>query len=81
MNKNETTLRARTVLARVLKVDLESIGDNASQVDFANWDSVQHMNVVLALENEFDIEFSDAELPGLTTLPLMVASIESHSMA
>lgn len=79
MNQTEIILRTRTLLARVLKVDLNAINDNASQIEFAAWDSVQHMNVVLALENEFNIEFCDAELPNLISLPLMVASIERHS--
>src|SRR5206468_3170990 len=52
--------------------------DHASQTDFLNWDSVHHMNVVLALENDFEIEFDDAELPTLTSVPRMVAAIEKH---
>ena len=42
---------------------------------------VHHMNVVLALENDFGIEFTDAELPTLTSLPLLVAAIEKHTAA
>ena len=36
------------------------------------------MNVVLALENDFNIEFTDAELPTLTSLPMLVGAIEKH---
>jgi acyl carrier protein len=78
MTQDEIKNRARTALARTLKVAPESISDTASQMDLSQWDSVRHMNVVLALENDFDIEFDDAELPKLTSLPLMVAAIEKH---
>jgi acyl carrier protein len=78
MTQDEIRQRARASLARVLKVAPESIGDNASQTELSDWDSVRHMNVVLALENDFDIEFDDAELPKLTSLPMLVAAVERH---
>jgi acyl carrier protein len=79
MSKDEIKDRARAVLARVLKVDPRSIADNTSQMDLSDWDSVHHMNVVLGLENEFGIEFEDAELQTMTSLPLLVAAIERHA--
>lgn len=79
MTKEEITGRARLVLARALKVDPATIADDASQSDLSEWDSVRHMNVVLALENDFGIEFADAELPTLTCLPLLVAAISKHT--
>ncbi len=78
MTTNEIKTRARAALARALKVDPATITDHASQMDLSDWDSVRHMNVVLALENDFDIEFDDAELPKLTSLPMLVAAIEKH---
>ena len=79
MTKEEITIRARAALAKALKVAPETISENASQLDLSAWDSVHHMNVVLALENDFDIEFTDAELPTLTSLPQLVAAIEKHT--
>jgi len=79
MTNDEIRNRARAVLARVLKVDPSAITDNASQMDLADWDSVHHMNVVLALENDFGIEFDDTELPELTSLPVIVAAVERHT--
>ncbi len=32
------------------------------------WDSVAHLNLVLALEAEFDVAFSTAEIPQLTSV-------------
>jgi acyl carrier protein len=81
MTKDQIKERARAALAKALKAQPQTIGDNASQAELSDWDSVRHMNVVLALENEFDIEFEDAELPQLTSLPLLVAAIERHTKA
>ena len=79
MNKDEIKDRVRAALARALKTNPDAIVDNASQMELSEWDSVRHMNVVLALENDFGIEFEDAELPTLTSLPLLVAAIEKHT--
>ena len=79
MTKDEIKTRARAVLAKTLKADPAAITDHASQTELSDWDSVRHMNVVLALENDFGIEFEDAELPTLTSLPLLVAAIEKHA--
>ncbi len=79
MTNDEIRARARAVLVKALKADPETITDHASQTELSDWDSVRHMNVVLALENDFGIEFEDAELPTLTSLPLLVAAIEKHT--
>lgn len=81
MTQDEIRNRALAVLVKVLKTDLETIGDEISQIELSSWDSVCHMNVVLGLENEFDIEFSDSELPLLTSLPLIVAAVKKHTSA
>ena len=81
MTKDEIKSRARAALARVLKTNPEKISDNVSQAELADWDSVKHMNVVLAFENEFGIQFEDAELPDLTSLPLLVAAVERQVAA
>ena len=78
MTKDDIKTRVRVVLAKALKTDPATISDNATQMDLSEWDSVRHMNVILALENDFGIEFADAELPTLTSVPLMVATIEKH---
>lgn len=81
MTTDEIRTRARAALARALKTTPEKISDNASQMDLSGWDSVHHMNVVIALENDFDIEFDDAELATMTSLPALVAAIEKHTGA
>jgi acyl carrier protein len=79
MTNEEIRDRARMILAKALKTDPSRIDDNASQMDLTDWDSVRHMNVVIGLENEFEIEFEDSELANLTSLPLLVEAIKRHT--
>jgi acyl carrier protein len=77
-NDKEIKDRAKLVLAKTMKLNPEELGDQVGQEDLSNWDSVHHMNVVLGLENEFDIEFLDSELSTLTSLPAIVSVVKSH---
>jgi len=54
--------RIKNVLADVLMVDVVLITDDASPETIEEWDSLKQMNIVIALEEEFDIELSDDEV-------------------
>jgi acyl carrier protein len=70
--------RAKAVLAKTMKVNPNDLKDDIAQQDISEWDSVHHMNVVVGLENEFDIEFLDSDLPTLTSIPAIVAAIQRY---
>jgi acyl carrier protein len=53
MSENE--LRLRTILSSVLQVSLDSVTDDTSMASVDAWDSLRHMSLVLALEEEFDV--------------------------
>ena len=48
---NEDVLKQ--VMATILKVDVSKIGNDSSMDNVPNWDSLHHINLVLALEEEF----------------------------
>jgi acyl carrier protein len=60
--------RIIAVLAAVLNVPAEQLGPDASPRTVSQWDSLKHMNLVLALEDEFGVQFSDQEIGELTSV-------------
>lgn len=66
---NETALKA--VMAAMLGVDAASIDDDASMDTIANWDSLRHMNLVLALEDEFKVTIPDEDAGNITSYKLI----------
>ena len=68
--------RVRTVMGKIFGIEDVTIPTNASQESFIQWDSLMHMSFLLALEDEFGIEFSDEEIAGLTSLVKLIESIE-----
>lgn len=45
-------------MAAVLGVPAEALGDDASPDTIADWDSMSHLNLVMALESEFGVSLS-----------------------
>lgn len=53
--------RLRQPIAAVLKVDPESLGPESSMDTIESWDSLQHMILMVALEEEFGVTIPSEE--------------------
>ncbi|ABB73591.1 acyl carrier protein [Nitrosospira multiformis ATCC 25196] len=72
--------RTRDVMAKVLQIAPQDISPDISRKNLPAWDSLKHMNLILALEEEFGIEFSDKEIADLNSLHLLVDALRTkHS--
>ncbi len=54
--------RVKKVIAEILDIEISSINDNTSPETIESWDSLKQMNIIVELEEEFDIEFSDEDI-------------------
>lgn len=60
MSKNvEQTIK--DLMAMVLNIDAAKIDDDTSMDNTPGWDSVNHINLIVALEEEFSISFEVSE--------------------
>jgi acyl carrier protein len=66
---NENLLKK--VMASVLKVDVSVIDENSSMDNIKSWDSLGHMNLVLALEDEFKVVIPDEDAGNITSYKLI----------
>jgi acyl carrier protein len=67
--------RIREILANVLKIDAKIISASFSQESFAAWDSLAQLNLVVALEREFAIEFEPDEIGAMIDFTAVVAKV------
>lgn len=65
---SDTAERLARVLQAVLGEDARDLGDDDGPGTIAAWDSVNHLNVVLAVEAEFGVQFGTAEIPELLSV-------------
>jgi acyl carrier protein len=68
----------KSILASVLNIDPSSINENSSSKTLEKWDSLYHMNIIIAVEEAFGITFEDEEIPGLTSFKGLATAIEKH---
>lgn len=74
-------LRVKSVLATVFNIAASSIDSATSMDTVENWDSLQQLSVILALEEEFQIFFDDEETVSLVSFPLIVAIVAERLSA
>ena len=68
--------KALAVMGKVLGMGVANIPSNVSRENFLQWDSLAHMNLILALEDEFGVEFSDEEISSVASLETIIGLIK-----
>ena len=59
---NKIQDRVRNVLSAVFEVPIDKIDEDFSPEIIDSWDSLKHMNVVVALSEEFNVQFTDDDI-------------------
>lgn len=67
----------KKVMGTILGKNIEEIGNDASPDTIQEWDSLKHMNLIIALEEEFNVEFSDEEIGEITSFQKIFEVISS----
>ena len=64
--------QVKNIMSVVFTIPVDEIDENSSSDSIHSWDSINHMKLVVALEEEFNIEFKDAEIIELINTKLIV---------
>jgi acyl carrier protein len=62
-------------------MSLEQVKPESSPDNISTWDSLQHLNLVLALEQEFRVEFSPEEIEQILSVELAAALLDEKRVA
>ncbi len=66
----------KQTIGTILKVESGSLGPDSSNDTIPSWDSLRHMNLILALEEEFGVSIPDEEAANITSYPLIKLTLE-----
>ena len=75
---NKIENRIKDVMSAVFEIPADEINDESSIDSVESWDSLKHLNLVLAFEEEFEIEFNNNEILEMKNFMLIKEIIESH---
>jgi acyl carrier protein len=68
--------QVREVAADIFGVAVETVTQESSPSTIENWDSLQHLNLVLALEDRFGVGFVPEEIEAMRDIAAIVHVVE-----
>ena len=71
--------KIRDLLAEQLDIPADSITPESDIIDDLEADSLTVLDMVMTLEDEFDIEFPDEDVEKLRTVGSVVSYVEDHT--
>lgn len=75
VNREEIFEQLTTVFQDIFDDDTISLEDSTSAKDISEWDSMNHINLVLGAEQEFGVKFKTAEVAQLANVGEFVTLI------
>jgi len=66
------------ILAEILGIDIDSIKDNMKFIEDLGGDSIHIVEIVIAIEEEYDIQILDEEAETLHTVGELKAYVENN---
>ena len=70
--------KVNKILATTLKVSVEDATKNLTMDDVSNWDSLTHMNLIVAIEGELGIELSGDDIAEMTTFDAIRKTVAKY---
>ena len=70
--------RVRSIAADILQVDDARLSAEASPESVESWDSVQNLNLMLALEQEFGLQFEPEEMDRMKNIGQIAAVVSAR---
>jgi acyl carrier protein len=74
--KNREQIKAvvLSILSAVLKCEVD---DTGSRLNLVQWDSLKHIEVIFAIEDELNLQFPEETLPDLISVEHIVDAAEA----
>ncbi len=77
MEKNEIYKKLNEIFTDVLDLDKCNLSEDTTADDIEEWDSLSHIQLVVAVEKAFNLKFTSKEIMGWNNVGEMVNSIYS----
>lgn len=71
--------KVKNIISEQLGIDVEEVTMESSFVDDLGADSLDIVELIMALETEFDLEIPDEEAESITTVGNIVEYIKAHT--
>jgi acyl carrier protein len=66
----------RELLADIFEITPEQITPELNMTAVENWDSFRHLQVILAIEGEYGVQFDPQRIPELSSVNLLLEELQ-----
>jgi acyl carrier protein len=73
--------RLRKLVAEVLRVSEEIVIDDMTLLNTETWDSFAHLELIVAIESEFEVSLSADDIAGMTSFGAIRAALINRGIA
>ena len=63
------------IVSKVMGIPLSNVNIDSSPDTIEEWDSLKHINLMMALEEEFDMQFSPEEISDMLNMKLILLTL------
>ena len=77
MNRTEITEKVNEIFCDIFDDDELVITDETTAADIEDWDSLEQINILVAIEKAFKIKFSVGEVEGLKNVGEMLDLVKA----
>ncbi len=64
------------LISQIMDTDIATLNEKSSSKNVDNWDSLRHMNLIVAIEEEFKIELSDEQIVEMISYKKIIQVLE-----
>ena len=68
--------KIKDIMEKVFDINLQNNYQDISVDNIENWDSLRHMHLVISLEEEFGVEFSNEQIEDSLSLKIILLTLE-----
>lgn len=78
MDRSEITQKVTEIFRDLFEDESLIIGEQTTAADVEGWESLKHISLIEAVEEEFDIRFTMREVTGMKNVGEMLTIIEER---
>jgi len=67
------------IISQVMNVSVEEVNEDSSPDTIEAWDSLKHMNLILAIEEAFAIQFSSEEIAEMLNVGIIIETLKEKN--
>jgi acyl carrier protein len=69
--------RVIKIISNVIDVPPSDLNEDSSPSSVNGWESMKHINLILAIEEEFDLQFDDEQIAEMQSVKTIAKTVES----